>query len=323
MRVLVIGGTLFIGRAMVDQLLARGDDVVVMHRGKGTPWGDRVGEIQCDRNDVDAVRASLAGSRFDQVYDNVYDWERGTTAEQVAASARAVAHPGLRRYVFTSSVAAYGEGLDHHDTDPLAPSDFPNRYGAEKADSERILFRLQHDEGIPVTTLRPSFVYGPHNPFRREAWFWDRIVADRPVIVPGDGTRPQQYVRAVEVAEAGLRAAARPESAGNAYSLGNYPAITQREFVEVLARAAGRTPRIALVPREQIQVAGGVLFGSGPLYFGEFLDLPPITAKGEGVLNDLGMSLLPLEQGFKETFEWYRRQSRPRPDFSWEDALLA
>ena len=82
-RTLVIGGTLFIGRALVDQLLARGDDVVIMHRGKGTPFDDRVEEIQCDRNDITAVRAALQGSRFDIAFDNVYDWERGTSADQV------------------------------------------------------------------------------------------------------------------------------------------------------------------------------------------------------------------------------------------------
>ena len=104
-RALVIGGTLFIGRALVEQLLARGDDVVVMHRGTGTPFGSRVGEIQCDRNDVAAVRTALKNTRFDVVYDNVYDWQRGTTAEQVSAAAAAAASGKLRRYVFTSSIA--------------------------------------------------------------------------------------------------------------------------------------------------------------------------------------------------------------------------
>ena len=88
-RALVIGGTLFIGRALVDQLLERGDDVVIMHRGRGTPFGDRVGEIVCDRNDIAAVQAALARERFDVVYDNVYDWNRGTNAAQVSAAATA------------------------------------------------------------------------------------------------------------------------------------------------------------------------------------------------------------------------------------------
>ena len=320
-RVLVIGGNLFIGRAMVEKLLARGDEVAIMHRGQGTPWGDRVREIRCDRNDVNAVRAAFAGEAFDEVYDNVYDWQRGTSAGQVVAAARAAAHPGLRRYVFTSSVAVYGDGLDHRESDPLLPADAPNRYGAEKAESERALFHLQRQEGVPVTTIRPAFVYGPHNPFRREAWFWDRIVADRPVIVPGDGTRPQQYVHAAEVAEVALRAAARPQSAGSSYSLGNTPSITQRELIELLARVAGRKARVVLVPREKIAAEGGVMMGD-PLYFGEYLDPPPITVQGETLTRDLGIELAQLEDGFRSTFDWYRRQSRPRPDFAWEDQLI-
>src|SRR6187200_3418204 len=102
-RALVIGGTLFIGRALVEQLLARGDDVVIMHRGKGHPFGPRVSEIQCDRNDIAAVRRALTGTQFDVVYDNVYDWQHGTSAEQVTAAVTAVAD-SVRRYVFTSSV---------------------------------------------------------------------------------------------------------------------------------------------------------------------------------------------------------------------------
>ena len=96
-RVLVIGGTLFIGRALVEQLLARGDDVVIMHRGKGHPFGPRVSEIQCDRNDIAAVRRALAGTHFDVVYDNVYDWQHGTSAEQVIAAAPLVADEAAPR----------------------------------------------------------------------------------------------------------------------------------------------------------------------------------------------------------------------------------
>jgi len=95
-RALVIGGTLFIGRALVDQLLERGDDVTIMHRGSGTPFGDRVGEVRCDRNDMAAVRAALGTERFDVVYDNVYDWQRGTTADQVIGPEVFGYHDGLR-----------------------------------------------------------------------------------------------------------------------------------------------------------------------------------------------------------------------------------
>lgn len=319
-RALVIGGTLFIGRALVEQLLARGDEVVIMHRGAGTPFGGRVGELQCDRNDVAAVRSALKDGRFDVVYDNVYDWQRGTTAEHVTAAAIAAASSGsLRRYVFTSSVAAYAGPGEYDEDGPLAPADHPNVYGAQKADSERALFDRRH--GIPASTLRPTFIYGPHNAFDREAFFWDRILAGRPIVVPGDGSRLMQWVHVRDVAGAAVRAGDEPRALGRAYNLANYPPITQIEYVQLLANVAGTHANIVRIPREQIEQLGGQLFAP-PLYFGVYLDVPLTIARNDRVRSELGLELTPFDEGLRETYRWYREQQRPRPDFSWEDRLL-
>jgi nucleoside-diphosphate-sugar epimerase len=88
-----------------------------------------------------------------------------------------------------SSVAAYGDGLNHHEGDALAPDDAPELYVRNKAMSERALFRLHQRTGLPVVTLRPPYIYGPGNPFYREAYFWDRLRAGRSIILPGDGRR--------------------------------------------------------------------------------------------------------------------------------------
>ena len=320
-RALVIGGTLFIGRALVEQLLERGDDVVIMHRGRGTPFGTRVGEIVCDRNDTDAVRAALAGTRFDVVYDNVYDWQRGTTAEQVSAAALATAN-GLRRYVFTSSVAVYHPGGDYPEDVQLVPSDSPNPYGGNKAATERALFALGREQGIPVATLRPAFVYGEYNPLEREAFFWDRLLAGRPIIMPGNGLATLQWVYSRDVARAAILASENAAAVGHAYNLANYPAITQIDFVRLLARVAGTEANLVHVPRERIeQLGGGVM--TPPFYFGVYLDVPPITVLPDRVRSELGLELTPLEDGLRETFRWYEKQERPRPDFSWEDEVLA
>jgi nucleoside-diphosphate-sugar epimerase len=319
-RVLVIGGTLLIGRALVDQLLERGDEVVIMHRGNGTPFGSRVGEIQCDRNDKAAVRAALARSRFDVVYDNVYDWQRGTTADQVRAAV-VTAADGLRRYVFMSSIAVYGAGGEYDEDAPLVPSDYPNAYSVHKAESERALFELQRRNGIPVSTLRPGFIYGPHNPFDREAFFWDRLLAGRPIVVPDDGLRTMQWVHARDVARAALLAANEDIAVGHAYNLASYPPVTQAEFVHLLAKIADRPANLVHIPREQIQRLGGELF-SPPYYFGVYLDIPSITVRADRVRSELGLELTPLEDGLRETYRWYGQQQRPQPDFSWEDRLL-
>ncbi len=321
-RALVIGGTLFIGRALVDQLLARGDDVTVMHRGTGTPFGAPVREIQCDRNDVSVVTAALSRSSFDVVYDNVYDWQRGTTAEQVSAAAVAVASGSLRRYVFTSSIAVYRHGGEHDEDGPLVPSDFPVAYSAQKADSERALFDLHRTSGFPVSTIRPAFIYGPHNAFDREAFFWDRILAERPIVVPEDGLRPMQWVHVRDVARAAVLSADNDRTLGRAYNLAGYPPITQVQYVQLLANIAGRHANIVHIRRELIEQIGGQLFVP-PLYFGVYLDVPLTTVHNDRVRAELGLDLTPLEAGLRETYRWYREQERPQPDFSWEDRLLA
>jgi nucleoside-diphosphate-sugar epimerase len=320
-RSLVIGGTLFIGRALVDQLLDRGDEVVIMHRGTGTPFGTRVGEIQCDRNDIAAVRAALDGAQFDVIYDNVFDWSRGTSAEQVSAAAGAGVK-GLRRYVFTSSVAAYQPGAGERDEDAaLARSDNENGYGVKKAESESALLALWRERGIPVSTIRPAFIYGPYNPFDRESFFWDRLLAGRPILIPDDG-RTMQLVFSKDVARASMLAAGRDVAIGRAYNLANYPPVTQGDFVRLLAKIAATTANLVHVPRERLLELGGGL-SQPPYYFGAYLDLPPITVRTDRVRSELGLMLTGLEDGLRETFGWYQQQSRAKPDYSWEDRVLA
>src|ERR1700712_4078911 len=140
MRVLVIGGTLFIGKLLVKRLLAGEHEVTILHRKAEHPFGRRVRNTIADRNDAASIREALSGMRFDAVYDIAYDWERGTTPQQVEATARSV--PGdLSRYIFMSSVAAYGDGLNHAEDDPLASEAHTNPYVRNKASSDRALFR--------------------------------------------------------------------------------------------------------------------------------------------------------------------------------------
>src|SRR5438034_10082811 len=156
MRALVIGGTSFIGRLLVAELLKAGHEVTIMHRRPKHDLGKRVQNLVADRNDPSSVRNALRFSSFQVVFDNVYDWERGTTAAHVEGTAQAVmAASGdrLSRYVFMSSVAAYADGLNHHDGDPLAPDDHPEPYVRNKAMSERRLFRMHQNSGFPVVTL--------------------------------------------------------------------------------------------------------------------------------------------------------------------------
>ena len=318
-RALVIGGTSLIGRPLVRALLDGGHDVTIMHRSPGTPFGDRVREVHADRNDPDAVAGAVEGRTFDWVFDNVYDWARGTTGEQVAGTLRAVGS-GLERYVYMSSVAVYPEGALANEDSDLVPSTVPNVYAAQKADGERAVFAYAAETGLDVSVLRPAFVYGPGNPFDREAFFWDRLVAGRPILIPGDGLRTMQWVHADDIARASIAAASMDAGAGEAFNLAG-PAVTQVEFVRILADAAGVEADLVPVPRETLVAAGGQLM-EPPLYFGAYLDVPPLPVTTDKVASVLGVELVDLREGMSETFAWYREQRRPAPDFTWEDGVL-
>ena len=322
MKALVIGGTLFIGKRLVKRLIEEWHEVTVFHRQGMHGYGDEVGNLVGDRNDPESVRRAIGEQRFDWVFDNVYDWERGTTAEQVEGTARAFGD-GIQRYVFMSSCAVYGEGLDLTEDRPLVPDDFPEPYSAQKAASERALFRMHRDEGFPAVTLRPPFVYGPDNPFYREAFFWDRMRDDRQIIVPGDGSRLMHLVFVNDLVEACLLAASNDAAVGEGFNVGHRRPITQLALVQTLGATAGIEPRTVLLPREDILAAGGEVIGEN-LYFGIYYDMPSITEDVSKVERVLGLTPTEFETGLADTYAWYlANHERPEIDYSFEDSLLA
>ncbi len=312
----------------MSELLKSGHAVTVLHRSGARALPDGVESLIADRNDGEAVARALNGAsknggrRFDAVFDNVYDWERGTSAAQVEATALACGDVG--RYVFMSSVAAYGQGLDRREDDPLAPNDFRDAYCRNKAMSERALFRLYRDRGLPVVTLRPPYIYGPENPFYREAFFWDRFRDGRPVIVPGDGRRLMQFVYVKDLVRACVAAIEEPAAVGEAFNIGDDRPVTQVELVEALGRAAGVEPRWIPVERARIEAAGGNPMGE-PMYFAVYFDMPSLTEAMGKAERILGVAPTPFGQGLRETYEWYllERGERPPANYDFEDALTA
>ncbi len=320
MRILILGGTQFIGREVVRRLVARGHDVSVLHRRDHHDLGPAVGNLQADRADLPAVRRALEGHASDAVVDLAYDWQKGTPADQVEAAARACGDR-LERYVFMSSVAAYGSGLDRRESDPLAPPEVPVPYVQHKAGAERALFRLYAETGLPVVTVRPPFVYGPRQPFYREQFFWDRLRDGRPILLPDGGDALMQFAFVDDVAEACVRAVEVPAAAGEAFNVGDPAPISQRAYVEALARVAGVEPRLVPASREIIAAEGGHLF-AGNLYFGEYMDLPPLTIVVEKATRLLGLELTPFAEGLRRAFAWYLTEPRRPVDYAFEDRVL-
>ena len=188
----------------------------------------------------------------------------------------------------------------------MAPDDHPDAYIRNKAMSERALFRLHQRNGFPVVTLRPPFIYGPANPFYREAFFWDRLRDKRPIVMPGDGRRLMQFVYVKDVVWACLRAVEKPSAAGHAFNIANPRPITQTEAVDAFAEAAGKKAQFVRVPREHILRAGGHASGA-QLYFGFHFDLPPITEVVSKAQRVLGFKPTEFSRGLAETYRWHQR----------------
>jgi nucleoside-diphosphate-sugar epimerase len=324
MRILVIGGTLFIGKLLVSELLKAGHEVYLLHRKPQHPFGKRVHNLVADRNDVLSVKQVIGTTRFDAVYDLAYDWERGTSAAQVEGTAH-LFEGRVGRYVFMSSVAAYGDGLNHHEGDALAPDDHPTPYTRNKAMSERALFRMNQRTGFPIVTLRPPFVYGPGNPFYREAFFWDRFRANRPVILPSEGHRLMQFVYVKDLVEVALKVINQRNTVGHAFNVANARAVTQHELLLELSRVAGaKESQLVVIPRELIHRAGGQTMGTSKLYFGQYYDMPAITEIITKAQRMLAFKPTEFTTALKDTFRAYLKEhSFPPPDYAFEDALLA
>jgi 2'-hydroxyisoflavone reductase len=320
MRVLVIGGTQFMGREAVQRLVERGHDVAVLHRGGTHDLGPAVRNIAADRGDTEAMTRILQAERSDAVLDFAYDWERGTTAAQVEAAARACPD-SLRRYVFVSSIAAYGGGIDLREDHPLAPDDHPNPYVQHKASAERALFRMHAATGFPVVTFRPPFVHGPRQPFYREQFFWDRLRDGRAVILPDGGHAPMQWVYAATWRR---RACARSRWRQRPARPSTLPTSSRRRSAR-LSRHWHGWPASSRhswnVPRDVILAAGGHPF-MGNLYFGEMLDLPPHTSNVQKAERMLGITPTPLDVALRVSFRWYLGQPRRPVDYTFEDGLL-
>jgi len=303
-----------------------GHEVTILHRKPGHDLSPKVREVIADRNDTAAFQKAIAGKGFDVVFDNVYDWERGTTAQQVEGTARACGDK-LHRYVFISSVAAYGGGLNHYEGDGLVADDCPDLYSRNKAMSERVLFRLHQRYGFPAVTLRPPFVYGPGNPYYREQFFWDRLRDGRPWILPGDGRRLMQFAYVHDVVSACVAAMEEPGAVGHAFNVANARSTTQADLLEALAAAAGKPAakgvKIIRMPRELIFRMGGHPMGP-KLYFGHYFDLPPITmmiAKAQRVLK---LKPTDFATGLKESHKWWKSAGqKPQPDYTFEEQLWA
>jgi 2'-hydroxyisoflavone reductase len=200
MRILIIGGTRFVGRHITQAALDAGHEVALLHRGQtGTELFPEAVHIQADR---DGDLSALAGTRWDATVDVTAYYPR-----QVTALARALDGNG-GRYVYISSVSVYEPPAqpEYAEDSPvwnLAPGHVPdvvneNTYGPLKVLCEQAALA---EFGPGTLIIRPTYVIGPHDHSGRFTYWVQRIARGGEVLAPGYPDRPIQLIDARDQAE--------------------------------------------------------------------------------------------------------------------------
>ena len=197
MRLLLLGGPRFLGRAITDSALERGHELTFFNRGTTNP--ELYPEVERLVGDRASDLAALAGRTWDAVIDT-----SGYLPAAVRASAETLAGSGL--YCFVSSVSVYADFTRPTDEESpvaelgdLADDEVTGEsYGALKALCEE---QVRDVFGERALVVRPGLIVGPHDPTGRFTYWPHRVARGGEVLAPGPPDRPTQFIDVRDLAE--------------------------------------------------------------------------------------------------------------------------
>ena len=229
MRILVMGGTRFIGVYLTQQLVREGHEVVLFNRGKKPSPVLGLKVITGDRT-VAADLNQLADESFDAIFDN-NGRELSDTQPLVELFNGKVQH-----FVYMSSAGVYlkSDQMPHTEGD----AEDPKSRHKGKNDTEAYLIQ----SGIPFTSIRPTYIYGPQNYNDLDAWYFDRILQNRPVPIPSHGQHLTQLGHCGDLADAMVKVLGNQTAIGEIYNISGDKAVTFDGLAKACAIAAGQNP---------------------------------------------------------------------------------
>ena len=227
-KILVMGGTRFVGKPLVAQLLAEGHALTLFTRGKN-PVPAGVEHLCGDRSTAEGLQV-LQGRSFDVIVDS-----SGRTVDDSRSVIERTGAPS-HRFVYVSSAGVYADS-ELWPLSESSPTDPQSRHSG-KLDTEAWLSA----EKIPFTSFRPTYIVGAGNYNPVESWFFDRIVHGRPVPLPGDGSTITQLGHVNDLATAMALSIGVDAAANRIYNCSSVQGITFRGLVAAAARACGKDP---------------------------------------------------------------------------------
>jgi 2'-hydroxyisoflavone reductase len=297
-RILVLGGTLFVGRHVVEAALAQEHEVTLFNRGRRNPH--LFPQIEKLRGDRDGDLSALRGRRFDAVIDT-----SGYRPEQVLVVTDVLGDT-IAHYTFISSISAYREFPPFRSFDEgAALAEGDQGYGALKARCEEAL-----EERLPgrVARVRPGLIVGPYDPTDRFTYWPRRVARGGNVLAPGRPERPVQLVDVRDLAEWCVRLAEQ-HGVGVFNAVGPRSTLTMARLLEDCAAVMESRAYFSWVPDETLLAAGVKPWTELPLW------IPESDSRVGGMLLAdnrravaTGLNFRPLTDTIRATFEWDRRE---------------
>jgi len=304
MKLLVIGGTAFLGRHTVEEALRRGYDVTTFNRGETGADQPGVTAIRGDRK-VAADLARLAGDTWDAVVDTC-----GYVPRDVAESARLLAgRAGW--YGFVSSLSAYPAWPSEpvtaasptHECPPDAGPD-DGDYGTLKAGCERATVQHFGDRALLV---RSGLLLGPYENVGRLPWWLTRIAAGGQVLAPGDPDRPMQLIDARDMASWMLDCAERGRG-GTFTATGPTGNTTMARWLGDCVEATGSDAELVWIPDRFLLDRDVEAWSELPLWMPDSPDSAGTWTADTGPAQAAGLRSRPVWDTVRDT--WARLRDR-------------
>lgn len=229
MRILIMGGTRFIGVYLTKLLVEQGHDVVLFNRGKKPAPIEGLQQIHGDRTDAAQIQDKLAHEEFDAIFDN-NGRELSDTKPLADLFKNRVKH-----FVYMSSAGVYlkSDQMPHIEGDATDPK---SRH-LGKYETESYL----QAQNLPWTSIRPTYIYGPLNYNPLESWFFDRIIKNRPIPIPGNGFHITQLGHVKDLATAMAAVLGNEKAIGQVYNVSGERYVTFDGLAKACAIAAGKS----------------------------------------------------------------------------------
>jgi len=303
-RILILGGTGFIGPHVVDAARARGHTVTLFNRGK--THAQLFPDVETLRGDRDGDLGALKDRSWDAVVDT-----SGYVPRIVKQSVDLLA-PNVGQYVFVSTMSVYAneDRVDADETaelktlDDVATEDVSKAYGQLKAVCEAVC-----EAGLPgrVTNLRAGWLVGPLDPTGRFT-YWPRRLADGgEVLAPGDGSMPIQLIDARDLAAFIITVIeSRTVGTFNVFGPSNHPEVqlTMKQLIDVCSEAAGTKATPTWVDDEFLTAYGVTPWSELPGWLPASSDTAGFGRRSNRRAIDAGLKLRSVLETARDTLAW-------------------